>query len=141
MVPFVPIPPDLSDVDREELRKIESGWDAHLRSSRHVTGYHIQALDEEIGHVDDFIFDDDRWLICYLVVDTGKIFPGRKVLVSPKWATAINWGQRRVFVDMTKNDVRSSPPFDPTQPVNREYETRLYDYYGRPLQWQSGRNP
>lgn len=133
MVPFMPMPPNLSDVEQEEFRTLERRWDVHLRSSRQVTGYRLEALDAEIGHVEDFLVDDERWVICYLIVDTGKIFSGMKVLVSPKWVTAIDWGARHVSVDLTQDAVRDSPPFDPTQPVNREYETRLYDYYGRPL--------
>lgn len=140
-VPFVSIPPEVPEDEQQALAAAEKHWDTHLRSSRHVVGYHIQATDEEIGHVDDFILDDERWLIKYLVIDTGRIFPGRRVLVAPKWATAINWGQRRVFVDLMKDAIRNSPVFDATQPVNREYEIRLYDYYGRPMDLQSERNP
>jgi hypothetical protein len=35
--------------------------DAHLRSAKEVTGYHIQAIDGAIGHVDDFIADEQDW--------------------------------------------------------------------------------
>jgi hypothetical protein len=37
---------------------------------------------------------------------------------------------------MSKDSVRNSPEFDPREPVNREYEVRLYDYYGRPKYWE-----
>ena len=37
----------------EEINK------SHLRSMKEVTGYTIQATDSEIGHVDDFIIDDE----------------------------------------------------------------------------------
>jgi len=33
--------------------------------------------------------------------------------------------------------VEQSPKYDPSTPVNREYEVRMYDYYGRPVYWES----
>jgi hypothetical protein len=32
-------------------------------------------------------------------------------------------------VNLTQESVRNSPRDDPTLPVNKEYEIRLYDYY------------
>jgi len=58
----------------EELPKstlVGKKWDHHLRSTRAVTSYDIQAKDGEIGHVEDFIIDDTTWAIRYLIVDTG----------------------------------------------------------------------
>ena len=59
--------------------------DPHLRSSRAVTGYHIQATDGDLGHVEDFIVDDHSWTIRYMVLDTTNWWPGKKVLVAPDW--------------------------------------------------------
>lgn len=74
--------------DREqwkEPRQGEKAWDPHLRSTDNVGGYCIQALDGDIGHVEDFIIDDETWAIRYLVIDTRNWWAGKKVLVSPKW--------------------------------------------------------
>jgi hypothetical protein len=71
-----------------------------------------------------------------MVVDTRNWLPGRKVLVSPEWITAVTWVDNTVAVDMTKEQVKESPEYDPAQPVNREYELRLYDFYGRPAYWK-----
>jgi hypothetical protein len=59
--------------------------DSHLRSTKAVTGYHIEAADGEIGHVDGFIVDDEAWAIRYIEVATKNWWPGKKVLVSPAW--------------------------------------------------------
>jgi len=58
--------------------------------------------------------------------------PGRKVPVSPGGVHSIDWGQRTVAVDLSTEEVKNSPEFDPAKPINREYEVGLYDYYGRP---------
>jgi hypothetical protein len=110
--------------------------DDNLRSTIEVKGYRIQAVDDEIGHVEDFIVDDEKWTIRYMVVDTRNWLPGgEKVLVSPGWIAAISWAERRVSVDLTREQVKNSPEYDPSIPVNRTYETRLYDFYGRPTYW------
>jgi hypothetical protein len=109
--------------------------DVHLRTTREVRGYVIAASDGLIGHVDDSIIDDNDWRLRYFVVDTGAWVPGRKVLVSTEWADTIEWADGSVSVSLTRDDVRHSPHFDPAEPVNREYEEVLYDYYGRPKYW------
>ena len=113
----------------------EDKGDPHLRSTREVIGYHIHARDGEIGHVDDFVVDDESWDVRYMVVDTRNWLPGKKVLVAPQWAASVDWAGRQVSVDLAKDAIENGPAFDPTLPVNREYEVRLYDYYGRPHYW------
>jgi uncharacterized protein YrrD len=114
----------------------EDEGDPHLRSMQEVLGYDIQARDGEIGHVDDFIVDDEPWMIRYMVVDTRDWLPGRQVLVSPTWVTQVRWDERAVHVDLSRETIQNSPEFDSSKPVNREYEERLYDYYGRPKYWE-----
>jgi hypothetical protein len=109
--------------------------DLHLRSAQEVTGYQVQAQDGEIGHIEDFIMDDEFWDLRYAVVDTRNWLPGRKVLVAPLWIDGIDWPEQRVRVALTTEAVRESPEYDPSEPVNRDYEKRLYDYYGRPQYW------
>jgi hypothetical protein len=108
----------------------------HLRSIKEVTDYHIQAADGEIGHVEDFVVDDETWALRYVVVDTRNWLPGRKVLVSPQWATAVNWAEKKLWVDLTTGSIKKSPKYEPSAPINRDYERMLYDYYGRPVYWE-----
>ena len=106
--------------------------DPHLRSTNDVRDYHIQATDGEIGHVEDFVVEDETWEIRYLVVDTRNWLPGRKVLLSPEWIERVSWAESRVLVDVSREAVKNSPEFDPSKPVNIDYEGKLHDYYGRP---------
>jgi hypothetical protein len=116
--------------------EISGAIDSHLRSETEVMGYHIQATDDEIGHVEDFILDDETWTIGYMVVDTRNWLPGRKVLVAPAWINSIDWSEGKVGVALTREQVKNSPEYDPSAPVNREHEARLYDFYGRPKYWK-----
>jgi hypothetical protein len=114
----------------------DTALDNHLRSSSEVAGYGICASDADIGHVEDFILEVERWSLRYLVVDTRNWMPGRKVLISHHWIDNISWPEHIVSVDLSREQIRNSPDFDSSAPVNRDYESRLYDYYGRPIYWQ-----
>jgi len=125
-------PPPEGDQDTE--------GDSHLRSVNEVTGYNIEAIDGEIGHVEELILDDREetrgpWELRYLVIDTRNWLPGRKVLVAPIWAQSISWEQRKVCVGLTREQIKGSPDFQPDVPINRRYEEILYDYYGKPKYW------
>jgi sporulation protein YlmC with PRC-barrel domain len=113
----------------------------HLQSAKELRGYHIQGTDAEVGHVSDFIIDDETWAVRYLVVDAGNWFIGKKVLIAPHWASRVSWDERKVFLDMSRASIKASPEWDPDAAVNREYEARLYDYYGRPVYWSSEGRP
>jgi hypothetical protein len=130
-------PTELYVKTQEQLEKQEPIPDeTHLRSVKEVTGYRIKTVDGDIGHLDDFIVDDGPWTIRYIVVDTKKWLPGEKVLVSTSWIKNVSWLEEEVEVEVTQEDVKNSPKFDPSMPVNREYELVLYDYYGRPHYWE-----
>jgi hypothetical protein len=132
ITPLIPIPAPPEPSDTEAAEHV----DRHLRSVREVRGYHIHASDGDMGHVEDCIADDALWVIRYLVVDTGNWLPGKQVLVSPQWLKEISYMDRSVHVNLTRENIRHCPEFHPAAPVNREYEERLYDYYGRPGYWE-----
>ena len=94
--------------------------DPHLRSTREVFGYYIQAQDGQIGHVDDLIFDDADWVIRYVAVDTRNWIPGRKVLITPDSIADLNWEEQTAHVNLSCETIRHSPEYDPSSPVNRE---------------------
>lgn len=121
-------------IARTEKVTLERG-NPHLRSTQKVIGYHIRATDGEIGHLEDFIVEDSSWIIRYLVVNTHNLLRGKSVLVSPAWVNRVSWVEREVYVDLAQETIKNSPEFDPAAPVNRAYELRLYDYYGRPRYW------
>lgn len=113
----------------------ERAWDPHLRSTREVSGYHIQATDGEIGHVVDFILDDENWTIRYLIIDTRNWWPGKKILISPPWIERINWPQSKVFVNLSRERIRSAPEYTDESLLTREYEVRLHRHYDRQGYW------
>jgi hypothetical protein len=127
-----------SDLVREGVeRKIALTHEinkSHLRSMNEVSGYAIQATDGEIGHVDDFIVDDEPWIIRYIVVDTRNFWPGKKILVAPPWIAKVDWQNSNLYVNLSRETIKSAPPFDPDK-LDRAYETELYAHYGQENWW------
>lgn len=107
----------------------------HLRSVDEVIGYHLQARDGEIGHVDEFILDARDWAFRYLVVDTRNWWPGKRVLISPTWIHEIRWEDAKAHVDLDRETIREAPEYNPSAPITRPYEAKLFEYYGREAYW------
>ena len=122
---FAP-PPEI-----EAGRKKKKG-DPHLRSSRDVTGHRIQAGDGDVGHVEDFIVDDQTWRVHYLVVDTRDWWPGKMVLFAPSWIKTINWRSGKVVICLPRAVLQQAPEYDAARPISADYEKRLAGYYRRP---------
>ena len=74
-----------------------------LRSLNEMKGYVVQTTDGFKGKVNDFFFDDWKWNIRYLVVDTGKWLPGRLVLIHPPAFKKPLW-EKLQFVYSQKKD-------------------------------------
>jgi len=106
---------------------------AHLHSSDEVAGYHIHAVDGDIGHVVDFVLDDEEWKICYLEIDTRNWLPGKRVLVAPAWVRKVSWPQRRLHLDLKRWVVESAPEYTPSELITPEYEILLHSHFGKHL--------
>ena len=130
-----------ADRDRTRVSAEKSATslgDAHLRSDEEVRGYHVQGSDEAIGHIEDFIVDDETWQVRYLVVNTRNWWFGKHVLVAPQWASRISWEENKVYIDLSRQTIKDSPEWNPSSAINREYDRRLHDHYGRSAYWLSG---
>jgi len=135
--PELPLnPPQPSPVEQEMLAREREGGDPNLRSARDVMGYYISATDGDLGHVEDFLVDDETWAIRYIIVDTRNWLLGRHVLVSPEWIKEVSWEDSKVYVDLAKRHIEAAPEFDPSRPLAREHEERLYDHLGRSKYWE-----
>ena len=104
-------------------------WDTHLRSTQEVSGYNIQATDGEIGHVEDFIIDHETMEIRYLVIATMNWWPGKKILVSPKWIEHVSWNESTVFVNLLRETIKQSPEYTEESLITRDYESKLHQHY------------
>jgi hypothetical protein len=124
-----------STVEKEIDSALQEQSDVHLRSTHEVSDYYIEATDGDLGHVEDFLIDDETWTIRYMVVATRNWWPGKKVLVSPEWIRSVSWTDSKVFVDLSREAIKNGPEYNESGPLNRDYEKQLYEHHRRPEYW------
>lgn len=109
--------------------------DPHLRSCQAVQNYNVQALDGDVGSVDDFLIEKDTWAIRYLVVNTGHWWSGHQVLIPPQWATSVSWADSKVSLNLSREVIQAAPAFFSCHELNRQIELDFYRHYDRPTYW------
>jgi len=131
------VPPDVVQAQAEarEATQDKKTWDPHLRSTHAVRGYHIQATDGEIGHVEDFVIEDQTWAIRYLIVDTRNWWPGKKVLLATSWIERISWDDSKIFVNLPRAAIKEAPEYTEESLLSRDYEAGLHRHYSRRGYW------
>jgi PRC-barrel domain protein len=86
-----------------------------LHKATKVRGFHIHATDGEIGHVDDFLLDEQGWAVRYLVVDTSNWIGGKSVLISPAVVETIDSPKEEIRVRLTRDEIERSPSVETAQ--------------------------
>lgn len=71
----------------------------------------------------------------YLVADTGRWLPHRKVLIAPQALGGIDENERILHVQLTREQVEKSPSIDADKPVSRQFEEEYLRYFGWPFYW------
>jgi hypothetical protein len=112
-----------------------------LLSIKHLSGYKIEATDGDIGKAHTFLIDDQRWIVRYVVVDTGGWLKGRKVLIAPESIMEPDGKKEHLPVHLSKTQVESSPEIDSDMPVSRRQEIKLYQHYQWSPYWTGGVTP
>ena len=98
-----------------------------LRKMTQLKGFAIGARDGDIGEVNDFIFDDRAWTVRYLVADTSRWLPGRKVLISPIVMDQPDWQGKRLPVLLSQEQVKNSPDITMDEELSAQDEIKYYD--------------
>jgi hypothetical protein len=109
--------------------------DSHLENTKELYDDRLAALDGDLGHIRDFYFDDDIWVIRYAIADTGSWLPGRLVLLSPHAFGRLDQHQKTLHIKLRKMQIENSPSIDTHKPVSRQYEADYYSYFGWPPYW------
>ena len=109
-----------------------------LHNIKELYGNKLAASDGDIGHVEDFYFDDKTWAVRYLVANTGTWLSGRQVLLSPHAFNRWDRDNKSLRVNLTRKQIENSPSIDLHRPVSRQYEEEYYRYYGWPTYWDGG---
>ena len=106
-----------------------------LQNTKALIGKELHATDGTIGHVKDFYFDDQTWMVRYLVVDTGTWLTGRQVVLASEAFDEIGDKHEILKVNLLKHQIESSPSIGTQLPLSRQYEREYYNYYGWTDYW------
>jgi hypothetical protein len=91
-----------------------------------LSDYHVEAIDGEIGKVDRATGEIGADV---LVVDTGPLVFGRKVVLPVGTIERVDTDEQRIYVDRTKDEIKHAPEYDPSGYADQEYRLALADYY------------
>lgn len=119
---------------QQRMAEIE---ESTLRSISEVVGDSVAATDGDLGKIKDIIIDVQTWKVRYLVLDIGNWIVDREMIVDTDWIESFSYPDQAVVVSLAKDQIKGAPKFDSSEPVNRSYETTLYDFYGKPHYWSS----
>ena len=125
-------PPLLLFSPQAEIAMHGDASDPHLRSLEALTGYHMVGGDGAIGKVEDLMIDDASWVVPYLVVETGSWWSGKPVLISRHAVREIDWAERQIRAELSRDQVQLSPAWSPLGDVDQDYEKDLHDHYDWP---------
>jgi hypothetical protein len=73
----------------------------HLRSTSHMLGYHVFAIDGDFGILEGFVMDEASWHLGYLDVKSRDWLKNRSVLVPTRWVQSVSWAEFRVNLQHT----------------------------------------
>lgn len=124
-LPLVPPPQLVSVGPKSRDDSSVNGDEPHLRSAQAVSGYHIQTPEGEIGHVIDFMIDDQSWEIRRLVVETGHWYAGKEIVISPTQVERISYEESKVFVNVTKEAIQNAPEY--VMPPSVDHASKNFD--------------
>ena len=89
-----------------------------LVSVRRLHWRPVAARDAPAGELKNVLFDDQSWLVRYLVIDTVAAMPRRDVLVRPtqiETATPLK-------LSLTREELKQCPDLDEDRPVYLQYD-------------------
>lgn len=102
-------------------------YSTDLQDPADLDGLDVEATDGSIGSIDEATYEVGS---SYIVVDTGPWIFGKKVLIPASAIQKIDLDGRRVYLRLTKDQIKGSPEFDETSYASDNYRDRVGTYYG-----------
>lgn len=118
-----------------EPAPVAGAENSHLHSCEALVGYQILATDGDLGHVENFLVEDETWAIRYMVVNTSNWWGGHHVLIAPPWVEKVSWEDSAISVDLTQEAIKAAPPYDAAALFDRQQEAAMHEHYGRSRYW------
>lgn len=127
----VPDEPDDQEIIEAEfgLPEEEVQFSTELRSFVELKGYRIQTTDSDNSALENLILDDSDWDSRYLVINLHNSHENELVLLTLHFIQQINWGNNRIFVSLSQEQLQNAPVFSPPFQITTDFEKKVYNYY------------
>jgi hypothetical protein len=102
---------------------------------KNLLGYPLQVKEGPIGKTEQCYFDDSKWVIRYIIVNTGQLFKRKKVLISPLSIQTIDHSNQVIVANLTRDQLEHSPDIDTEKPLSRQMEIQYLDHYRWAYYW------
>ncbi|MFN2312044.1 MAG: PRC-barrel domain-containing protein [Spirochaetia bacterium] len=122
--------------DEEPTASSDSGNESKLRSCNEVTGYHVHAVDGEVGKVRDFWFEYETWRLRYLQIELTKSEKSRQILVSTKSVDQVIWAASSVQMNHSTEKFRFAPVYSPGSTITRDLEHDICNHFELHRYWE-----
>jgi hypothetical protein len=91
-----------------------------------LVGFQVVATDGAVGNIDAATYDVGG---SYIVVDTGFWIFGKKRMLPAGVLERVNYNDRRVHVNLSKDQIRQAPDYDAERERDETYRKNLRAYY------------
>ena len=92
-----------------------------------LVGFQVVATDGAIGNIDAATYDVGG---SYIVVDTGVWIFGKKRMLPAGVIDRIDYDDRKVYVNLTKDEIRQAPDYDAEREREEAYRQDVGTSYG-----------
>ncbi len=99
------------------------------RSLKKLLAFRIKAIDGQKGDVNDFLFDEEKWIIRYLRTDLETSVHGKSVLIGSVFLDKPDWDHSLFPVKLLKADIEKAPALEEHLPVSIKYEEEYNKHY------------
>lgn len=106
-----------------------------LRKLKNLEGFSIHGRDADLGKAKDFYFDQHRFVLRYIVVDTGGWLKHEQTLISTDAFEKINYENKEILVDLSTEELEEGPGIDKNKPVSKVMEEKVVKHFDWPLYW------
>lgn len=95
----------------------------------------IVTTDGVKGHVLDFVFDEKKWNIRYLLADFSSIAQN-SILIPTSIIDETNWEKDKILLDVKSSQLISAPNIGNMNLITRSYEIGLNKHFNAPKYWK-----
>ncbi len=107
-----------------------------LRKLHSLKSFVVNGKNGKLGKVDDFYFDQEQFVVRYLVIDTGSWLEHEQTLISTHAIDNIDFDSSIIHVNLSSDELEDSPSIEKNEPISKSKEKALIEYFGWPDYWK-----